>query len=117
MKILRLYTDRQGETHFEEVEIPLKPNPGKMWIASRRLPGKGLILGESTLQHEVHWELAPRRQYLVNLDTPVEITASDGETRLIALGDIVLMEDTTGKGHVSRALVRRARRSVFIPLE
>ena len=117
MKILRLYTDRKGETHFEEIEIPLKPSLGNSWNASRRLPGKGLILGESTLQHDVDWELAPRRQYLVNLDTPVEITASDGETRLIALGDIVLMEDTTGKGHISRAQTRRARRSIFIPIE
>jgi hypothetical protein len=117
MKILRLYADRKGESHFEEVEIPLNPAPGNMWNMSRRFSGKGLILGESTLRHEVHWELAPRRQYLVNLDTPVEITASDGEARLIELGDIVLMEDTKGKGHISRPLARRARRSVFIPIE
>ena len=116
MKILRLYTDRQGETHFEEMDIPLKYALGGAWNTSRRLRGKGLILAESTLQHEVDWELAPRRQYFVNLDTPVEITASDGETRRIDLGDIVLMEDTTGKGHVSRTPIRRARRSVFIPI-
>jgi len=117
MKILRLYTDDQGETHFEEVDIRLKANSGNGWKASRRLPGKGLVLGESSLEHEVDWELAPRRQYMVNLDTSVEITVSDGETRLIELGDIVLMEDTTGKGHISRAVVRRPRRSVFIPVE
>lgn len=117
MKILRLYSDRQGETHFEEIDIPLKHNPGSAWHHSRRLPGNGLVLGESPLQHEVDWERAPRRQYAVNLDTPVEITASDGETRLMEPGDIVLMEDTTGKGHISRAWVRRPRHFLFIPVK
>ena len=117
MKILRLYSDREGETHFEELDIPLKPNGRSSWHHSRRLPGNGLVLGESPLQHEVDWERAPLRQYAVNLDTPVEITASDGETRLVESGDIVLMEDTTGKGHISRAWVRRPRHFLFIPVK
>jgi hypothetical protein len=34
----------------------------------------------------------------------VEVTASDGETRRIGQGELLLLEDTTGKGHSTRAL-------------
>jgi hypothetical protein len=34
----------------------------------------------------------------------VEATASDGETRLLTPGSAILLEDTTGQGHSSRAV-------------
>ena len=33
----------------------------------------------------------------------ISITAGDGETRHIGAGEIVLVEDTTGKGHITRS--------------
>jgi hypothetical protein len=68
-------------------------------------------------QHNVDWHPAPRRQYIVNLDAGVKITASDGESRFIGVGDVILVEDTTGKGHLSDHVENKIRHSIFIPIE
>jgi hypothetical protein len=47
----------------------------------------------------------------------VRITASDGEARIIGPGEIVLVEDTSGKGHLSKSVGDKMRRSVFVPIE
>jgi hypothetical protein len=47
----------------------------------------------------------------------VKITASDGESRLIGAGEVILVEDTTGKGHLSDHLEGKIRHSIFIPIE
>ena len=47
----------------------------------------------------------------------VELTASDGEARVIGAGEIVLVEDTTGKGHLSKSVNNQMRHSIFVPVE
>jgi hypothetical protein len=60
--------------------------------------------------------LLPRRQYVINLDAPNKIAASDGETRIIGVGEIILMKDVHRNGHLSQA-VGQMRRPVMIPIE
>lgn len=53
-----------------------------------------------------------RRRYVINLDAPNKITASAGETRIIGAGDIILIEDVHGKGHLSQVVGQmRGRRN------
>ena len=52
----------------------------------------------------------------MNLDADVQITTSDGEARTINAGEIILVEDVTGKGHLSKGL-GQMRHSLFIPIE
>ena len=47
----------------------------------------------------------------------MKLTASDGESRLIGAGEIILVEDTTGKGHLSDHVEGKIRHSIFIPIE
>ncbi len=47
----------------------------------------------------------------------MKITASDGESREIKAGEVILVEDTTGKGHLSQSIGGQMRRSIFIPIE
>ena len=46
-----------------------------------------------------------------------EITASDGEKRIIGPGEVFLVEDTHGKGHFSKAVEGKMRHSIFVPIE
>ena len=84
---------------------------------SERLPATGVIFRETGGDYDLDWHPAPRRQYIVNLDAGVEITVSDGETRIIGAGEVLLVEDVTGKGHLSKAVSGQIRRSIFIPIE
>ncbi|GIX47953.1 MAG: hypothetical protein KatS3mg131_2164 [Candidatus Tectimicrobiota bacterium] len=116
MKIHRLYTDAQGESHFEDVEIEyVETTPAGRFSA--RLPATGIIFREVPPTYDLDWHPAPRRQYIINLDNGVQITASDGETRIIGAGEVLLVEDTTGKGHLSKAINERVRHCIFVTLD
>ena len=115
MRIHNLYTDEKGESHFRNIEVDWAEERRGSKL-SKRLPATGIIFRETKAENNVDWHTAPRRQYIVNLESGVKITASDGESRVIGQGEIILVEDTTGKGHVSEGL-GALRRSLFIPIE
>ncbi len=75
---------------------------------SERLPAHGVIFRESEPGYDLDWHCAPRRQYIVLLD---------GETRHFAGGDVLRVEDTSGKGHQTRHTRPHRQHSLFIPLD
>jgi hypothetical protein len=116
MRIHNLYADADGRSHFRDIEVE--------WVEQRhfsklsqRFPASGIIFRETSGDYELDWHPAPRRQYIINLDAGVEITASDGETRIIGPGEVFLVEDTTGKGHLSKAVGGQMRRSIWVTLD
>src|SRR5215210_3864314 len=115
MRIHNLYTDENGESHFRDIEIEWAEERRSSKL-SKRLPANGIMFRETDTDQDSDWHCAPRRQYIVNLDAGVQITASDGESRVIGAGEILLVEDTTGKGHLSKSL-GKIRHSLFIPIE
>jgi hypothetical protein len=115
MKITRLYTGADGESHFEDIDVPLE-DAGDIGMLSEPVPAKGIIFRETDEQYDYAWHNAPRRQYVIMLDGQVDIEVGSGETRRFSTGDILLAEDTTGRGHRSRAVNRRPRKSIFVTL-
>jgi len=116
MRIHNLYVDANGETHFRDIEVA--------WVEERnfsklsaRLPATGIIFRETSADYDLDWHPAPRRQYIINLDGGVKITASDGESRIIGAGEVLLVEDTSGKGHLSKSVNGKLRHSIFVPIE
>lgn len=75
-----------------------------------------MILRENEPGYDYDWHVAPQRQYIVMLAGLVEIQVSDGESRTFGPGDIVQMEDVTGRGHKSQSPDGNPRRSLFLPL-
>src|ERR671924_548419 len=116
MKIHRLWVDDRGESHFQDVEVRLE-EPTRAGRLSARMPATGIIFREVMPDYDLDWHPAPRRQYIVNLDAGVQITASDGESRKIGAGEILLVEDTWGKGHLSKAIDGKMRHCLFIPID
>ena len=116
MKITRIYTDAQGESHFDDQEIPLRA-AGPIGRLSEEIPAKAVIFRMNEPGYDYDWHVAPRRQFVVLLDGVLEVEVSDGARRTLRGGEILLLEDTTGKGHRSRHAEQRERRSLFIVLE
>ncbi len=116
MRIHNLYVDEDGETHFRDIEIEWK-NQGRGGRTSETFSASGIIFRETPGDYDYEWHPAPRRQYIINLDAGVSIQASDGETRIIEAGEVILVEDTHGKGHFSKALNGKLRHSIFVPID
>ena len=116
MKITRIYSGTDGESHLEEIEVPLNDR-GSIGRISQLEGATGVVFRETDGDYDYDFHNAPRRQYVINLDAAVEIQVGDGTRRVIGPGEILLAEDTTGRGHISRSVDGRARRSIFVTLD
>jgi hypothetical protein len=115
MNYFRIYAGPDGESHFADVAIDLHEQPGGSQY-SALVPATGVIFRRSPADQLLDWHPAPRRQFVVTLSGEAEVEASDGEVRQIGPGTIMLAEDTTGKGHITRGRGTAERISLFIPL-
>ena len=102
MNIVRLYPGDDQKSYFEEIELKFggeqkilttDSRPATMAVFRCVPPGTALD------RHQ-----APRRQYLATMSDSWEIEASNGVKRVFKSGDVMLADDTTGEGHISRVL-------------
>ena len=116
MRIHNIYVDDKGESHWRDIQVEWaeERNFSKL---SKRLPATGIIFRETTGNYDLDWHPAPRRQYIINLDGGVKITASDGVAREIGAGEVILVEDVSGKGHLSQSIGGKLRHSIFVAIE
>ena len=110
MKIIRVFTGDDGESHFEDV------TPEDMTKIVNRLGAGDITLGLRTSPSFSDYHNAPRRQYVVNLSGTAEFEAADGTKVQMEPGDILVAEDLTGHGHIARSLGDTPRASLAIPL-
>ncbi|HIF12398.1 MAG TPA: hypothetical protein EYQ82_05195 [Dehalococcoidia bacterium] len=115
MKITRVYTGDDDESHFEDLDIELSPTV--TGALSEPQDVTKIIFRETSPDYDLDFHTAPRRQYIINLSGGVEIEVGDGSKRLIPAGEILLAEDTNGHGHISRAVNGEMRRSIFVTLD
>ena len=117
MKITRIYTGEDGESHFEDLDVSMHEVPAVQDRRSERIKATSVIFRETPADYDLDFHNAPERQYVIMLEGGVEITVGDGSKRVLKSGDILLAEDTTGRGHISRAVDNQTRKSIFITLD
>jgi quercetin dioxygenase-like cupin family protein len=111
MKYMRIYTGPDGETHCEDLEMEttvreFTANVPPVTI-SQTFPGTGVFFVHTRVTPEfedVKFHTAPRKMLVIQLKGVGEHEASDGTKRLLSPGDVVMVEDVTGKGHRSKYL-------------
>jgi quercetin dioxygenase-like cupin family protein len=110
MQILRIYTGADNQTHFQDVSLDaftaIATNPGTGPI--RLTPRAGEAVAD--------FHNAPRRQYVVMLSGTMEIETGLGEKRVLHPGDVLIAEDVTGKGHITRSVGGDMRVTLAVPL-
>ena len=99
----RIYTGADGLSHAEEVETEMMKATGVEF--SRRPPN-----------NSNEWHTGPRRQFVITLSGRGEIEVAGGQKVAVGPGHINLIEDTTGKGHITRNLGTEDRIAITIPL-
>ena len=117
MKVTRMYSGDDGQTHFEDIEVELSDRGKDKGKVSTLEPATGIIFRRTEGNYDYDWHNAPRRQYIIPLDGQVEITIGDGSKRVFGPGQVLLAEDTDGKGHISRAVSGMPRNSIFVTLD
>ena len=96
-RVIRIYTKPNGDSAIEKLTISPKAGP----IPVTQMTA-GLYAGSGARRPD--WHTAPRRQFAINMTGDLEVEITSGERTKIGAGDLVYLEDITGKGHVTRAL-------------
>ncbi|PYS60137.1 MAG: cupin [Acidobacteria bacterium] len=63
------------------------------------------------------WHPSSARNLFFVISGEWEVTASDGETRRFAVGSVLIVEDTTGKGHSSRVISEADSLAAMVQLD
>ena len=66
--------------------------------------------------HVIDWHPAPRRQFVVTLSGQWDIECGDGTVRRFGRGDVMLADDLTGQGHISRVVGDEPHIIMTVPL-
>ena len=97
--IVRIYTGDDGQSHFEDLDAPAEPIQR---VATK--PGEDLVFRRSSENSISDWHNPSRRQYLFIIDGRMEVSVAGGASRQFQPGDVLLAEDMTGQGHVTKSI-------------
>ncbi|HVH25704.1 MAG TPA: hypothetical protein VM818_03055 [Vicinamibacterales bacterium] len=109
--ITRIYTGPDGLSHAEEVELKATGGVTDMMKAT------GVQFSRRAPATTNDWHTGPRRQFVITLSGRAELEVAGGKKVVVGPGHINLIEDTTGKGHITRNLGPEDRVVVTIPLD
>ena len=123
LQYTRLYTGDDNETHFEDVPVTFEYKDYGKNIPTVWFPQDGIMEAEGFhfVAMPAGWDggkphPAPARQFIVPLSGEMEFQVSDGEKRVFGPGDVLLVEDTTGVGHVSQMVSAGMGLYAVVPL-
>jgi quercetin dioxygenase-like cupin family protein len=96
-RVIRIFATADGESHIEDLVIARNAGPIDITqMTAGVYDGSGARVPD--------WHTAPRKQFAINMTGELEVEITNGTRRKIGAGDLVFLEDVTGKGHVTRAL-------------
>ena len=103
MVVARIYADPQGKARIERRQVPMAPDASGR-ATSPDLAALRLFFRDTPPAHVNGMHRAPQRQFIFVTTGIGEIELGDGTRHRFAPGDVLFAEDTTGEGHVTRAL-------------
>jgi quercetin dioxygenase-like cupin family protein len=99
--VLRIFANLNGDSHMEELVVAT--TGGSRSRRALDVPATGMMIREYT-PGVVDWHTAPVRQFAVTVNGELEVEVSDGKRRHVRAGELVFLEDTKGKGHITHQI-------------
>jgi hypothetical protein len=116
MLITRLFTGKDNQSHFENIDIQLESR-GPLGFFSEPTEVKGFFFREVPADYQYPWNNVVCREYVITLEGKAEIEVSSGEKRRFGKGEVLLAEDISGEGHKTRVIGKKPWKQAFITLE
>ena len=122
--ITRIFTGQDGLAHAEDIELNLNARGATDMLKatgaefSVRPPTAGANSRNTAASdsNDPGWHTGPARQFVITLSGNSEVEVSGGVHVAAGPGHINLIEDTTGKGHITRNFGPEDRIALTIPL-
>jgi hypothetical protein len=108
IEYLRIFADPEGCSHFETRTIALEAKdyapPAPSLNTSILESADKIVFLELPVGWYGDWHPTPVRQWLILMSGVCEFEAGDGEKVIRKAGDVVMLDDLTGKGHQTSVL-------------
>jgi quercetin dioxygenase-like cupin family protein len=116
LNYVHVYADAAGASHFREEHFNFARggDHGSFIHALEAKGGATLIRLKAGAVED--WHNAPQAWFLFVLQGASEVTTSDGQVRHFGPGSVVLIDDTTGKGHQTRVVGKSDHIAAVIPI-
>jgi len=122
--VTRIFTGPDGLAHAEDIELSLNARGATDMLKatgaefSVRPPTAGADPRNTAASDskDPGWHTGPARQFVITLSGTSEVEVSGGVHVRTSPGHINLIEDTTGKGHITRNFGPEDRIALTIPL-
>ncbi|MGD9347962.1 MAG: cupin domain-containing protein [Candidatus Aminicenantes bacterium] len=117
----RIYADSTGQSHFGKQAATFQlvdyAPPAPPISVSAALVAESVNFISSPSGWFGNWHPVPQRQFVFMLAGTMEVEVSDGEKRKFLPGDVLLVEDTSGMGHISRVVSKERAYLAVVPLK
>jgi hypothetical protein len=107
----RLYTGPDGQSHIDQVPIPLHDGPPEE-SAAQKTSDAYLVRAAPGMFES--WHNADKKRYIVVIRGEAEVVTTGGEKARIVPGQIYMAEDLTGKGHTFRVVGNQEWVALFV---
>jgi hypothetical protein len=122
--ITRIFTGQDGLAHAEDIELDLNARgatdmlkaTGAEFSVRPPTAGANFPNAAATDPNAPGWHTGPARQFVITLSGHSEVEVAGGVHVAAGPGHINLIEDTTGKGHITRNFGPDDRIALTIPL-
>ena len=116
MRITRLYTGKDNQSYFDEIENHLESR-APLGYFTEPTGVNAFFFREVPADFLYAWHNVVCREYVITLEGRAEIEVSSGEKRQVGKGDVLLAEDISGQGHKTQVIGKKPWRQAFITLE
>ncbi|HBI83939.1 hypothetical protein G3I67_09880 [Orrella sp. NBD-18] len=116
MRCIRLWTDSEGQSCFEEGRIAMKSG-SPVNLLSDKFATKSISFEETKAGSSLDWHTAPAKQFVITLRGTLDFVTRRGEHFILTPGDILLAEDTAGGGHAWKLIGDDPWRRVYVVLD
>jgi uncharacterized cupin superfamily protein len=114
----RVICNGEGGSTFSDSELSLSPQiiadgVPPMLIGTVPTSSDAMYLRSTMFDSTPH--PAPRKQWVIMLRGAIEVAVTDGSSREFRAGDLLLLEDTEGTGHTTKAVGDPPFEALFLP--
>lgn len=113
IRCVRMWTGEDGNSHFEEGSLMMKPGEREDEIGAP-IPVMSLSFRETEEGGAFAWHTDPVPRFVITLSGTLEFTVASGDSFIIRPGDILLAEDNLGSGHRWRLIDQSPWRRAYV---
>lgn len=121
MDLVEIFADAEGETHFRRTEIDFEVRdfapPSQPIQISAEMPSTSSLFLVAPPGWDGTFHPTPRKQLAVMLRGKATVSVSDGDVINFTPGNMILLNDLAGKGHLTRVQGENDAAFLMIGLE